>query len=155
MNDLFKKIAKINDILLNESDLSSALNLLLKELGSASTVDRAYVFKNKIVDGDLRMFYSYEWCNANIKSFIKDPSASNFSYKDFRGMLETFLDHTHILGLTKDANNQLLKAVLEIQEIKSYLFVPIYSQNILWGWMGYDNCSTEYKWREEEVEILV
>ncbi len=154
MNDLFKKIAKINDILLNESDLSSALNLLLKELGSASTVDRAYVFKNKIVDGDLRMFYSYEWCNANIKSFIKDPSASNFSYKDFRGMLETFLDHTHILGLTKDANNQLLKAVLEIQEIKSYLFVPIYSQNILWGWMGYDNCSTEYKWREEEVEVL-
>jgi PAS domain S-box-containing protein len=154
MNDLFKKVAKINDILLNESDLTSAFNLLLNILGTNSSVDRAYVFKNKQVNEELRMFYSYEWCSTNITPFIKDPIASNFSYKFFPGILETFLEDKHMFGLTKNSNDQLFKNVLEQQGIKSYLFVPIYSKIFLWGWMGYDNCSTEYDWTEEEIDVL-
>ena len=154
MKDLLKKIAKINSILLNESELPTAINLLLSELGTGSSVDRAYVFKNKEVNGELRLFYSYEWCNNNISPYINEPSLSNLSYKDFPGLLETFLEDKHLFGLVKNAENQLFKDVMELQGIISYLFVPIYSKDFLWGWMGYDNCSTEYHWTEEEADVL-
>ncbi|MEI6264774.1 MAG: PAS domain-containing protein [Sphingobacteriia bacterium] len=154
MNDLLKKIAKINSILLNESELSSAINQLLRELGTGSSVDRAYVFKNKEVNGELRLFYSYEWCNNNITPYINEPNLSNLSYKDFPGLLETFLEDRHLYGLVKDSNNPFFREVMELQGIISYLFVPIYSKDFLWGWMGYDNCSTEYHWTEEEADAL-
>ncbi len=154
MKDFLKKIAKISSILINESELEDAINLLLNELGTSSSVDRTYIFKNKEVDGDLRLFYSYEWCGNNITPYLNNPSLSNLSYQDFPGLLEAFIEDKYLFGLVKESNNELFKQVMELQGIITYLFVPIYAKDVFWGWMGYDNCSTEYQWTEEEADVL-
>lgn len=41
-----------------------------------------------------------------------------------------------------------------MQDIKSYLFTPIFSNNVFWGWIGFDDCENETIWAQEEVEAL-
>jgi PAS domain S-box-containing protein len=43
---------------------------------------------------------------------------------------------------------------MEMQGIKSYLFTPIFSNNKFWGWIGYDDCTTERIWKDDEVYAL-
>ncbi len=56
MLKLLQSISEANGALLGETDVNSALDHVVKILGSATGVDRCYIFTNRIVDGDPRLF---------------------------------------------------------------------------------------------------
>jgi GAF domain-containing protein len=63
--------------------------------------------------------------------------------------------------LKKGFINELVKdlpaderAVLEPQEIRAILAVPIYLQNEWWGFIGFDNCTSEKKYSTAEESML-
>ncbi len=41
-----------------------------------------------------------------------------------------------------------------MQNIKSYLFTPIFREKKFWGWIGYDNCKEEKTWHHNKVVAL-
>jgi PAS domain S-box-containing protein len=155
MNNLLNGISRANSILLESGDYNRALHNVVEALGSATDVDRCYIFKNeKDREGILRLYYINEWCNEGIEVQLGNPDLSGHSYDVFPGLYDQLIQNQPMYGMVKDSPNPFFREIMESQGIISYLFVPIFSQNKFWGWMGYDNCSTQLEWTQNEVNVL-
>jgi PAS domain S-box-containing protein len=147
-------ISKANHHLLQEGSIDDALNFCITDIGKTQKFDRCYIFKNRIDNYGLRLYYTHEWCNNDIEPYIDSPDLSGLTYAAFPGLYEKLVKNEPFYGLVKESENDYFRELMEMQGIKSYLFTPIFSNNLFWGWIGYDDCKTERIWVEEEVYAL-
>lgn len=154
MKDLLMGVANANGHLLKEILIDDALNLCIAAIGKSQDIDRCYIFKNETENEDLKLYYVHEWCNEGIDAYLGSPELNGISYDDIPGLYDTLVKDEPLYGLVKESDNPLFVETMEMQGIKSYLFIPIFSDNEFWGWIGYDDCKTERKWIDEEVYVL-
>jgi len=154
MKSLLSSISKANNHLLKEDSIDDALNLCIGDIGFDLQLDRCYIFRNKLDDGVLKLYYAYEWCNTDVEPYINSPDLNGIPYDALPGLYSTLSRDLPMYGLVKDNSNELFRKSMEMQGIKSYLFTPIFSGNSFWGWIGYDECKNERKWMDEEVYAL-
>lgn len=154
MKNILLSISKANNHLLKEDSIDDALNFCITDIGKTQEIDRCYIFKNRNDNDGLKLYYTHEWCNNDIEPYIDSPNLSGLTYDAFPGLYETLVKNEPLYGLVKDSKNDYFRELMEMQGIKSYLFTPIFSNNLFWGWIGYDDCKTERKWANEEVYAL-
>ncbi|GAA4131760.1 hypothetical protein GCM10022250_23950 [Flavobacterium chungbukense] len=119
-------------------------------------MDRSYILKNKNNSDLLGLdyAYAYEWCNNSITSYIHHFDVSKRLINAFLS-IDTMLSTDKLrFGMGKDIDNKLLKSIFETRDVKSYFFAPIFSDNVLWGWIGLEDCTSERIWEEEEISVL-
>lgn len=155
MNHLLKAISEANNSLLKESNIHKALQNCITALGSNIMIDRCYIFKNETnEEGIIILNYEYEWCREGAIPFIGSPDLSGHTYESFPGLFEPLSKNLPFYGLVKESTNEFFREIMEMQDIKAYLFTPIFSNNTFWGWIGFDDCETERNWMNEEVNAL-
>ncbi|MDI5896890.1 PAS domain-containing protein [Flavobacterium yafengii] len=154
MKNLLLSISKANNHLLKEGSIDDALNFCITDIGKTQEIDRCYIFKNRNDNDGLKLYYTHEWCNNDIEPYIDSPNLSGLTYDAFPGLYETLVKNEPLYGLVKESENDYFRELMEMKGIKSYLFTPIFSDNLFWGWIGYDDCKTERKWADEEVYAL-
>ncbi len=155
MLNFLKGISAANSLLLQKSEINSCLQKVVKVLGEATQVDRCYIFTNRIdTDGLLKLYYTQEWCNNGIEPYLGDPMLSGHTYDTFPGLYNPLVNNEPLFGLVKENENKKFRDTMEMQGIHSFLFTPIFCDGDFWGWMGYDDCTTERKWRQEDVDVL-
>jgi PAS domain S-box-containing protein len=154
MNHLLKAISEANNFLLKETDIHNALQNCITALGSNIKINRCYIFKNEIENGELILNYEYEWCCEKTVPFIGSPDLSGHTYDAFPGLYEFLSLDKPLYGLVKENTNAFFREIMEMQSIKAYLFTPIFSENVFWGWIGFDDCENERIWPNEEVNVL-
>ena len=155
MLNLLTGITNANSVLLQETDIATSLQRVVEELGKATRVDRCYIFTNRIdVDGALKLYYTQEWCNAGVGIQLGNPDLSGIDYGMLPGLYDSLSNQLPFYGLVKDSKNNLFKEIMESQDIRAYLFTPIFCEGEFWGWIGYDECTQERLWKQEEVEAL-
>lgn len=154
MLHLLNSISKANSVLLSEGNIDKAINEVIAVLGIATQVDRVYVFTNKKVGNELRLYYTHEWCKEGIEVQLGNPELSDISYDFFPYLYETLSQDKFMYGLVEDSPNQMFREIMESQGIFTYLFTPIFCDGDYWGWIGYDNCTTKDKWEPEVVQAL-
>lgn len=154
MKNILLSISKANNHLLKEDSIDDAINFCITDIGKTQEIDRCYIFKNRNDNDGLKLYYTYEWCNNDIEPYIDSPDLSGLTYDAFPGLYETLVKNEPLHGLVKDSKNDYFRELMEMQGIKSYLFTPIFSNNLFWGWIGYDDCKTERKSLDEEVYAL-
>lgn len=154
MKNLLLGISNANNHLLKEISIDDALNLCITAIGKSQDIDRCYIFKNETENEEVKLYYVYEWCNKGIDAYLGSPDLNGISYDEFPGLYNTLNKDEPLYGLVKESDNKLFVETMEMQGIKSYLFTPIFSENKFWGWIGYDDCKTERKWVDEEVNVL-
>ncbi|WP_026764651.1 sensor histidine kinase [Sediminibacterium salmoneum] len=154
MLHLLNSISKANSVLLSEGNINKAINDVIAVLGTATQVDRVYVFTNKKVGNELRLYYTHEWCRVGIEPQFGNPELSDLSYDFFPHMYETLAQDKFMYGLVEESTNQIFREIMESQGILTYLFTPIFCDGDYWGWIGYDNCTTKDKWEPEVVQSL-
>ncbi|MBI1939375.1 MAG: PAS domain S-box protein [Ignavibacteriales bacterium] len=142
--------------LINEKDFPTAINKLLYVLGVSSKADRVYIFEN-VKDGttgELFMSQKYEWARKGITPQINNPDLQNLSYrKSVPTLYECMLHDKSFNVLVKDLTEGE-RILMEVEDIKSLLVVPIYVDKHFWGFIGFDNCHSEEIWSESEESIL-
>lgn len=154
MLHLLNSISTANSVLLSEGNIDKAINEVIAALGTATLVDRVYVFTNKKVGSELRLYYTHEWCREGIEPQFGNPELSDVSYDFFPYMYETLSQDKYMYGLVEDSPNQMFREIMESQGILTYLFTPIFCDGDYWGWIGYDNCTTKDQWEPEVVQAL-
>ena len=154
MLHLLNSISTANSVLLSEGNIDKAINEVIAALGTATQVDRVYVFTNKKVGSELRLYYTHEWCREGIEPQFGNPELSDVSYDFFPYMYETLSQDKYMYGLVEDSPNQMFREIMESQGILTYLFTPIFCDGDYWGWIGYDNCTTKDPWEPEVVQAL-
>lgn len=154
MLNLLQSISEANAILLEENEIDTALNNVIRVLGAATSVDRCYIFTNRIVDSEIRLFYTHEWCKEGVEPQLGFPDINNISYDLFPDLYDTLSQDKFMYGLVRESKNIVFKETMEAQSILTYLFAPIFCNKEYWGWIGFDNCTTEEVWEIEEVNAL-
>ena len=155
---LLKGVVEAMNSLLTNGDHHIAIQKAIEIIGKAVQVDRVYIFENhRLLDS--KEFVSsqrYEWARTASLVELNNPSLQNLSFgqSGFSRWYQMLSSGRIIQGSVKNfpENEQLL---LESQNIKSLLVVPIFILDEFWGFIGFDDCENEKYWSITEEMILL
>jgi len=148
-----KTISDISSRFVNIDDIDKAINSSLTDIGRLSGASRAYLFllrkDRETIDN------THEWCAKGVKS--EKVNLQNLKINNFPWWLKKFSKNEiiHIEDVSKmDKEANAEKEILESQNIKSILCLPLYIKRELSGFIGFDNIKNTGKWGREDYLIL-
>ncbi len=150
-NKIIRMMAHFTNISWNQLD--EGIQMALKEAGEFARADRAYLFRFS-ADG-LYLSNTHEWCAPNIN--VQIDKLQHLNLDDFPWYAEQIRRHATInipqlssLPEIADAERNILQA----QEIKSMINVPLIAHNQLWGMLGLDAVTAERSWSNVIINML-
>lgn len=134
-------------------DLDLAINESLAEIGTLSRADRSYLFMirkdEQLVDN------THEWCANGIEPQIENLKGIPSSLLPW-WMQKLYADETIIIedvaSMPPEAEAE--KQLLEQQDIKSVLVLPVNVEGRLKGFIGFDFVREYMKWSDSDLAIL-
>jgi len=129
------------------------LNTVLKILGTAVGANRAYLFQLR--EDGRKMDNTHEWCSPGTESQIDNLQDLDSSLVPWwMSKLERGEDIVvpQVDNLPPHAHSE--KMILQAQDIKSLLVVPITSRRGLLGFLGFDDTEKCRTWHSHDVRIL-
>lgn len=154
--NLLTGAAEASNILLTEADFNKAISKTLSILGEKTSVDRVYLFKNSYDEKTdiLYMSQVYEWVRENISPQIDNQELQLLPYHPvFSDWYELFSNGDYFWSLVENLPEDK-KKIMEAEDILSILEVPVKIKDELWGFIGFDDCSTRRTWDQSEISIL-
>lgn len=142
-------------ILMLQSNLGTFNGNLLRSmnvLGAAAGADRVYVWKNSLKEGMLYCSQIYEWSPA-AEPMQNDQDAPEIAYAHISPEWEQALSQGHCINGVVGDMPASVQAILVPQGILSVLIVPIFLEEVFWGFVGFDDCRQErtFAWDEENI----
>lgn len=134
------------------SELSAKINSALELIGKATDVDRVYVFDYDFDKGIMRN--TYEWCAPGIEPQIENlQELPNSSIPEW---VQSHLAKKNIIihNVSELPEGDNLREILEAQDIKSLITIPIFLHNELIGFVGYGSVKRHRVFEEKEIQIL-
>jgi hypothetical protein len=142
---------EVTRLFLQHEQLDDAVNAVLAMTGHLLDVSRVYVFRfrehERILDN------THEWCAPGVT-----PEIENLQGLPFDDILPSFFpliaQHDliapyHIRELPAD-----LRGILEPQDIQTVLWVPLYLDHRIEGFVGYDETRHAREWLPEEITMV-
>ncbi len=128
------------------------LGKIIKLLGQSYEIERAYLFESI---NEKYLTYTHEWTSDDVEPFIGNPMLEKISWEDYSFIKNQFLKFGVYSTHTKDIVDPVFKESIEMQGIISLIFVPIFIDDFLWGFIGLDACKNEKNWSEDETDLLI
>lgn len=148
---LLKALAESSKLMLENKMPNTIINKVLSLVGKAADVDRVCIFKNIYNNGKLtELHYEYEWCNTEIEAQIKNETLNTLNWNTLGNLKDTLPYGINYTALTKNITNPFYKQTLEEKGVKSTILMPIFTDFIFWGYIGFEDCSNERIWEESE-----
>lgn len=148
-------VARLAD-LLGSSINDKLLQECLAQLGEATGVSRVYIFENFTDErGVLCGRQTLEWVGPDITPQIETDILQAVPYAEagFERWVEKLTANEIIEGNVADFPLSEQK-ILADQEIISLIVVPILVGDKWWGLMGFDECSRQVNWSQNEIGAL-
>lgn len=151
-SDVLTAISKISEKILSNQDVFSIFDDILKTLGGVTNVDRIYYFEANV---EKRLIsQKFEWTNKNIEPQINNPNLQEVPFEFFLDIVVPLKSKKIYKKLVKDIFESDFKELMKAQGILSVLIFPVHVQNKLIGAIGFDDCTAERIWSEDEIIIL-
>jgi len=150
-------VATIAETILKHTKLDAYADELLSCLGNAIEVSRAYLFENhRDEDGRHLTSQRYEWVAPGITPQIDSDELQNFSWNEagFGRWVELMRQYQPVYGLVCEFPESE-RRILEAQDIRSIAVVPIFADDLWWGFIGFDDCHGMRNWTRTEIDALV
>lgn len=131
--------------------INATINDSLQEIAQFVKADRAYIFKYNFPSENCSN--TYEWCNAGIEPQIHE--LQNIPLEHMEAWVEANKkgESIHIPKVSK-LEDGTLKEILQSQDIKSLLVIPLMSKKECLGFVGFDSVKDHYHYTEKERELL-
>lgn len=149
--DYEQAISKCSSLLLkstHDKNLRESLNILLQVTGS----DRVYVYSNRSENGSLYINPLMEVRADGSDSPVIDIE-SRIKYSEVPWWHEQ-LSNDKTICETIDNIPEPEKSILEGQEVKSILALPIILDKDWFGYIGFSDIQTKRQWDEAEIALL-
>ncbi len=141
--------------LLFNNDTNIPYKEFVEIIGRTSHASRTYIFLNHYNDKkELLTSQVAEFIADNIKPQISNPGLQNFPFFSFVPRWVKSLSNNKIIKgkISNFPENE--REILEEQDIKAILVIPLIIENDLFGFIGFDNCISDREWNLEEEEYL-
>ena len=154
-NHFQKTLAEISSDLLdvNLANIDRKIKMSLKKIVKFFNVDRGYIFQfNK---AENKFSNTYKWFKKGIKAEKNElPSLSALTFP----CLMDKLSQKQVINIS-DINNLPIKAaaeqkMLKEKNIKSVVIVPMFIENELFGFVGFDSVKVKRVFSQEKLRLL-
>jgi PAS domain S-box-containing protein len=146
-------LIKISTQYINVSidQIDNAIQEALQEIGEFVSADRSYIFR---YDHQNRLaINTYEWCNDGIEPQIQYLQEVPYEALD-QWIDSHFKGDTIYISDVSQLIDQELKEILESQDIKSLITVPMLFNNQCVGFVGFDSVRNFHQYSENEKSTL-
>lgn len=152
---LFATLAHVTSEFIQHANWEDAILSVLQSLGEMMRVDRVYIFQNDFTEtGTIETSSQrFEWSSSHAEPQINNPELQNLPIAVFPG-IDLMLKNKPFHSVVKNIDDKGLRELLEGQSIVSILIFPIYVKQKFWGFIGFDDCTTERNWSELEFSVL-
>jgi PAS domain S-box-containing protein len=146
-------IAKVLFNFVCPRNINKAINSALAKIGALRNANRAYLFLMR--KDEKTMDNTHEWCAKGVKPQIKNLQncpVNAFPWWMKKLGKKEIIHIPDISKMPKEAKAE--KKILEAQNIKSLLVLPINSRKELIGFIGFDNTKEAKPWRKADIILL-
>lgn len=153
---LLQGVNSASHIMLSQEDFTNAIDNILTVLLDATKADRINIWENGVTDyGWICMSQRFSRFKGVEEMMINEPTLQNLAYQKvgFERWYDNLSRGISIKGSIQSFP-EIEKIVMEQYGIKSTLIVPIFSDNHLWGMIGFDDCTDDREWSVYEENIL-
>lgn len=153
---ILQAVSLASEMFLKSAYWEQNIQDVLKRLGEAAEVSRVYIFERHLSEAGIALVSQrYEWTRPGISPQIDNPDMQNLDWcaAGFERWDDAFKHREIISGLVREfsASEQ---DFLAPQDILSIVAVPIFVEDDLWGFIGFDECAHERNWSEAELDAL-
>ncbi len=137
-------------------DFDQAVIRVLKNIGEVTEVDRVYVFQRSSRDpgADPIIDMTHEWCRDGIESQLGNPALMGFELvQSFPRWYQVMSEGRSVCGDIADFP-LIERGFFKLQGIKSLLAVPVFVEDCLWGFVGFDAVRKKKRWSAPEESVL-
>lgn len=133
----------------------TAISDVLARMGKEADVSRVYIFENFIDrDGLLCIRQTHEWAAKGIAPQIDNPELQHLPYATTLPRWEGILSRGELIrGLVRDFP-ATEREILEPQDIRSILIIPMFAGKEFYGFVGFDDCVRDRAWDAYEINLL-
>lgn len=149
-------IAKFNGMLIKKEKWMEALEECLELFGEVVDADRVYYFENELSgpDGEETTTMKIEWAKKGIKAEIDNPAHRNMLFSQIRTFIEPLSRNEPFNHTVSEITDEDFQKLLRSQNVKSLLALPIFTGHVFRGFIGFDDCTNERIWSDEEISFL-
>lgn len=145
--------SEISSEFIHTNDIDATIISSFAKLGEITNSSRVYLF---LIDKDkATMSNTHEWCNKGVTE--EKDNLQNLPLSIFPWWMKK-LDNNEIIDINDVSmmpiEAQVEKEILESQNIRSVMALPVYAVNQLIGFVGFDNVSSNEIWSERENKYL-
>lgn len=141
---------------LRHEEWDGTLQRVFERLGRATDVSRVYLFGSTVApNGRILFDQIHEWVDEGIEPQIDNPAMQGMDMDALGfGHLRAELVAGRTCALRPDELPAEQREVLEAQQIRSMVVVPVQANGRLWGALGFDDCRRAREWPEVERDAL-
>ncbi|NYT18881.1 MAG: PAS domain S-box protein [Methanosarcinales archaeon] len=151
--EIEKTITSISSLFISPENIDHHIDIALEKVCDLCGCSRSYIFR--FSNDGTRMCNTHEYCQEGVasqKDDLQDLPVDMFPWwmnKLYKGESIRIKD---VSALTEEASAE--KEILEMQDIRSLLALPIYMNNELTGFLGLDNVLGICEWNDEDINLL-
>lgn len=156
-SNLLDPVLESHARLFSSTDVAADISRALARVGSASDVDRTYVFEvTKLPDGSHVASHRFEWVREGIEPQLHNPELQDVPLQEagYGRWIRLLSDYQPVFGLVEEFPIEE-QPLLTIQDILSLLVIPIFADGELWGFVGFDDCRRRKVWTRSDVDLLL
>ncbi|WP_445474494.1 ATP-binding protein [Methanococcoides methylutens] len=147
-----KILSSISSLFVFSDDVDSSINKALEELSKICESSRSYIF---LFNNDrTTMNNTYEYCKEGVscqQEYIQELTVDRFPWWMSKLHSSETIHIRNVSALPYEASAE--KEILEMQDIRSLVVFPMYMNNDLAGFLGFDNVVNTGE-RAEDINIL-
>jgi diguanylate cyclase (GGDEF)-like protein len=144
------------EVFLSQLDWESRIHEVLERLGKETQSDRVYIYKNELHQGvGLVSILQVEWHTANFHPSQAMPETISGEYQvpGFERWFERMKMGEIIWGNAARVPFGDHGLFLS-RDVQSLALTPIFTDQLWWGFIGYDQCRFKKQWSSVEVDAL-
>jgi PAS domain S-box-containing protein len=119
-------------------------------IGKAAKVDHMYYYERDFTTNTVSQ--KYKWSKKGVAHQI--TKLTQLTEDNLKEIYEIAKNKKILNTLTRKLDNTFFKQLLIDNEIKSILILPLYINDVFTGFIGFDDCTNEKRWSEEEIYIF-
>lgn len=137
---------------INDESLYETFGIIAKTVEA----DRMYYFGADVepATGEIFISQKVEWCSEKAVSQIDNPEMQNMPISKVEEITAPLVKNLPFTATRGDLAPGALKEIFEEQDIKSMLLLPIFVEERLFGFVGFDDCTKARTWKEGEITFL-
>lgn len=137
------------------ADWRAAIDEVLKQLGMAAQASRAHLYSIDHQETEVFCSLIHEWTGEGVSPQIDNPAEQGFPLREggYGRWIDVLGGGEVIVGRRSELPESE-REFMELEDIMSALAVPVFVEGRWWGWIGFDDTSTERTWQRSETDAL-